>query len=167
MYSRLNTRINKKGIGRQGHSFWQLYIVISLIIVVLIFFIMNLTLPFRLPENSTISEVTTIHTSQTETVVSNRQNSSTHFIYIDIGCFNGETIEHFIHFIPNSRVYDIITFEPDPYNYELCKQRLTQKKYADINITILQKVVWIRDQKVFFQTDRGRYNRITRHKTGK
>jgi len=128
---------------------------------------MNLTISSFLTEKSTIDEVAINHALETDTLVSNGQNSSTHFIYIDIGCFNGETIEHFLHFIPNSRVYDIITFEPDPYNYELCKQRLIQKKYADINITILQKVVWIRDEKVFFRTDRGRYSRITTHKAGK
>jgi FkbM family methyltransferase len=119
---------------------------------------MNLTMSSLLTEKSIISEVITL---------SNSQNSSIHYIYIDIGCFNGETIEHFIHFMPNSSIYDIITFEPDPHNYKLCKQRLTQKKYTNINITILQKVVWIRDEKVFFRTNRGRYSRITTNKTGK
>ncbi|CAF5060898.1 unnamed protein product, partial [Rotaria sp. Silwood1] len=42
--------------------------------------------------------------------------------------------------------YDIITFEPDPINYQLCKQRLKEKKYMNINIIILQKIVWIRDE---------------------
>jgi FkbM family methyltransferase len=96
-----------------------------------------------------------------DTSVSNR------YIYIDIGCFDGETIEHFIYFNPNSSFYDIITFEPDPNNYQLCKQRLTQPKYSNLNIIFIQKVVWIRDEKVFFRINHGRKSRINLNVTGK
>jgi hypothetical protein len=167
MYLTLNKRVKSKEKGRRRRYFGQASIVIILIIVILIFFIMNLTIFFFLSEKSTVSEVINIDTPETEIILSNSQNDSTHYIYIDIGCFNGETIEHFLHFIPNSRVYDIITFEPDPINYQLCKQRLKQKKYTNINIIILQKVVWIRDEKVFFQTGRGRQSRIHTNKSGK
>jgi FkbM family methyltransferase len=100
-----------------------------------------------------------------ETLLLNIHNHLTHHIYIDVGCFNGETIEHFIHFTPNSSFYDIITFEPDPINYQLCKQRLTQKKYSNYNIIIIPKVVWIRDEKVSYQTDCGQKCRIDSNKT--
>src|SRR5690606_6598691 len=78
-----------------------------------------------------------------------------------------ETIEHFIHFTPNSLFYDIITFEPDPTNYRLCKQRLTQKKYSNYNIIIIPKVVWIRNEKVFYQTNCGQRCRMESKKSTK
>lgn len=88
------------------------------------------------------------------------ENDSLHKIYIDIGCYNGETIEHFIHFFPDSITYDIITFEPEPSNYELCKKTLQQDKYKDYSITILPFAVWVRNERVFFQTNQGRKSRI-------
>jgi len=88
------------------------------------------------------------------------QNDSIHNIYIDIGCYNGETIEHFIHFTPDSISYDIITFEPEPANYELCKQRLKQDKYKQYSITILPFAAWIRNEPIFYQINRGRQSRI-------
>jgi hypothetical protein len=100
-----------------------------------------------------------------ESLILNIHNHLIHRIYIDIGCFNGETIEHFIHFTPDSSLYDIITFEPDQDNYQLCKQRLTQKKYRNYNIIIIPKVVWIRNEKVFYRTDCGQRCRIDSNQT--
>jgi len=166
MLSTLNTRINKKD--RRNRRFYcQICIVISLINIVLTIFIVNLIISIGLPGKSTASEVKTIYTPETDLILSDVQDPATRYIYIDIGCFNGETVEHFLHFTPNSNIYEIITFEPDPQNYQLCKQRLIQTKYKNINITILQKVVWIRDEKVFFRTNRGKHSRITSNKTGK
>ncbi|UJR13677.1 hypothetical protein I4U23_000689 [Adineta vaga] len=86
-------------------------------------------------------------------------------IYIDIGCFNGETIEYFLHFITDSDTYEIYTFEPDPDNYRLCQKRLSDKKYAQHNINIIQKVAWIRNEKVYYRTERGRQSRISLNMT--
>ncbi|CAF3801315.1 unnamed protein product [Rotaria sordida] len=122
-----------------------------------------MTLRFNYKKKSRSSKINNIFDLHNEIILSNRNESSIHHIYIDIGCFNGETIEHFLHFIPNSTFYDIITFEPDPVNYQLCKQRLTDKKYMNINIIILQKVVWIRDEKIYFQTEHGRLSRINKN----
>ncbi|CAF3667648.1 unnamed protein product [Rotaria sp. Silwood1] len=128
--------------------------------VALVIFILTLFIYLILSEESRSSETNDIFNSHNEIILRNRNNYSIHHIYIDIGCFNGETIEHFIHFIPNSTFYDIITFEPDPINYQLCKQRLKEKKYMNINIIILQKIVWIRDEQIYFQTEQGRLSRI-------
>ncbi|CAF1218692.1 unnamed protein product [Rotaria magnacalcarata] len=87
------------------------------------------------------------------------EKNSTH-IYIDIGCFDGETIEHFIYFTPNSILYDIITFEPDPINYQLCKKKLKQKQFENYSITIIPKVVWLRNEKVPFLINHGENSRI-------
>jgi hypothetical protein len=100
-------------------------------------------------------------------IILNIYNQSIHHIYIDIGCYNGETIEHFIHFNPDSLIYDIITFEPDPVNYHLCKHRLTQSKYRNYNIIIIPKVVWIRNEKVFYQINFGQTSRIDLSETSK
>jgi predicted RNA-binding Zn-ribbon protein involved in translation (DUF1610 family) len=157
----LNTHVNKKGKNRQGRYFCHMCIVIILVVVM-----MNLMIPFYLSEKTTVSEKSEI-IPETEIILFNCPNCSNYHIYIDIGCFNGETIEHFLHFIPNSTFYNIIIFEPDPQNYKLCQRRLRQKKYANIHITILQKVVWIRDEKVFFHTNRGRSSRIHLNAPGK
>lgn len=159
MSSIINTQINKKGLCRR--YFFQICILISLIIIISIFFMKNLSIFNHLFKKSKPSEVSTISTSDIDIILPRK---SMNYIYIDIGCFNGETIEHFLHFTPDSQNYTIITFEPDPHNYQLCKQRLTQKKYSNINIIILQKVVWIRDEKVYFRANRGRYSRITTNK---
>ena len=143
--------INKKEKYRQRRYCFQLCLIIIILLIILTFFTMILMIAFVLPEKFEVFN----------------RNPSTRYIYIDIGCFNGETIEHFLHFVPNSTQYDIITFEPDPFNYRLCEQRLRQKKYANYSITILQQVVWIRDEKVAFQTDLGRFSRIQKNQTGK
>jgi len=105
--------------------------------------------------------------SPNESIALNIHNRSTHFIYIDIGCFNGETVEFFIHFNPNSTLYDIITFEPDPVNYKLCKQKLSQPKYKNYNIIIIPKAVWIHNGKVSYHIGRGKKSRIYQSKTSK
>ena len=97
----------------------------------------------------------------------NVHQHAVHHIYVDVGCSNGETIEHFIHFHPNSSLYDIITFEPDPYNYQLCKQVLAKEKYKDFNIIIIPRVAWVRNEKVFFTTNRGQQSRITANTLGR
>ncbi len=146
-------RVNTKEKHRQRRYFYQICILIIILLIILTFFIMILMISFLLPEKFEAW---------------NRNSSPRpRYIYIDIGCFNGETIEHFLHFIPNSTHYDIITFEPDPFNYQLCEQRLKQKKYANISITILQQVVWIRDEKVSFQTDLGQFSRIHTNQTSR
>jgi len=105
--------------------------------------------------------------SPNESITLNIHNRSPHFIYIDIGCFNGETVEFFIHFNPNSTLYDIITFEPDPVNYKLCKQKLSQPKYKNYNIIIIPKAVWIHNGKVSYHIGRGKKSRIYQSKTSK
>lgn len=152
---------------------YQRYYFICLIFILLIFLIISLN---KLFSTSTYSDFDTLaiynvykstYLSSDENMVLNIYNQSRYHMYIDVGCFNGETIEHFLHFIPNSTFYNIIIFEPDPQNYKLCQRRLRQKKYANIHIIILQKVVWIRDEKVFFHTNRGRSSRIHLNAPGK
>ncbi|CAF0977884.1 unnamed protein product [Adineta steineri] len=103
--------------------------------------------------------------SENESMTYNIYRNKINYIYIDIGCFNGETIEHFIHFTPQSILYDIITFEPDPINYQLCKQKLSQAKYRDYNIFIIPKVVWIYNGKISYQINRGQKSGIYNNKT--
>ncbi|CAF3042456.1 unnamed protein product [Rotaria sp. Silwood2] len=145
---------------RQRHYIHHISTTIILTIFASILFIITLFMYLFLSGKSRSSITNdTVHADD-EIILRNRNEYSIHHIYIDIGCFNGETIEHFLHFIPDSIFYDIITFEPDPDNYQLCKQRLREKKYMNINIIILQKVVWIRDEKIYFQTKQGRQSRI-------
>lgn len=94
------------------------------------------------------------------TLYLNIHNHSTHHIYIDIGCFNGDTVENFIYFTPNSHLYDIIVFEPDPFNYELCAKRLMQEKYQNYSIIIIPQVVWIRNELVDYEIGLGDKSRL-------
>ena len=167
MFSNFNIRTNKKETYEQQCCISRICLRIVFIVIILTFSITLFMIAILLPEKSIIAEENDISTLDSELFLSNLLKSSSNYIYIDIGCFNGETIEHFLHFVPNSARYDIITFEPDPLNYQLCKQRLSQKKYAHMNIIILQKVVWIRNEKVSFQTDYGRLSRIQMNETGK
>ena len=144
-------RRHTKENARQRRYFNQLCILIIVLLIIFTFFLMIRMISLLLPDK----------------LEAFYPRTSPRYIYIDIGCYNGETIEHFIHFVPNSSRYDIITFEPDPYNYQLCEQRLRQQKYANMSITILPKVVWIRDEKVFFHTDLGRFSRIQTNETGR
>ncbi len=152
---------------------YQRYYFICLIFILLIFLIISLN---KLFSTSTYSDFDTLaiynvykstYLSSDENMVLNIYNQSRYHMYIDVGCFNGETIEHFIHFNPNSLIYDIITFEPDPINYEICKRILSQDKYRNYNIFIIPKVVWIRDEKVSYQIDLGQRSRIDLSETSK
>jgi hypothetical protein len=95
-----------------------------------------------------------------EPIVLKAHNDSIHYIYIDIGCFDGESIEHFLWFVDNSSIYTIITFEPDPDNYRLCEQTLRQEKYSHMNIVISRRAVWIRDEEILFRAGQGSKSRI-------
>lgn len=86
-------------------------------------------------------------------------------IYIDVGCYDGETVEYFMYFTPDSLLYDIIVFEPDPTNYYLCKSTLMQKKYEKYNITILPMVAWTRYEKVPYLINQGHKSGIASNET--
>lgn len=90
----------------------------------------------------------------------NIYNQSSYRLYVDIGCFNGDSIEQFIHFTPDSLYYDIFTFEPDPENYHLCKKRLQGERFRKHNIFLIPKVVWIKDEKVRYRINKGIESRI-------
>ena len=156
-YPTLNPHQSNKEKLQQRRYVKQMYIAIIFILIVSIFFIINFFVSFLLSEKSMISEINISYGTDTGMVV----NYPIRHIYVDIGCFNAETIDHFLHFTPNSALYEIYTFEPDPDNYRLCKKRLSLKKYSKLNIIILQKVVWIRDTTVYYRAERGRQSRIS------
>ncbi|CAF2778284.1 unnamed protein product [Rotaria sp. Silwood2] len=141
---------------RRRYSFYRLSLTL---IFILIFMIFSTIILFKSLSTSDYFNVLKNY-DKNKTLILKTYNESTHYIYIDIGCFNGETVEHFIHFTPNSSLYDIITFEPDPANYELCTKQLKQQKYQNYNITIISKAAWIRNEKVPFQINRGQRSRI-------
>lgn len=90
----------------------------------------------------------------------NVHNQSIYRFYIETGCYNGDSIDQFIHFTHDSHLYDIFTFEPDRENYYLCKKRLEQEKYRKHNIFIIPYVAWIRDEKVLYRVNKGFFSRI-------
>ena len=134
--------------------------LVSLILILSLFLTMTMNAFIFLPEPIVSINTDHLYDFADDEIVLNPKRYSHHYVYIDVGCFKGETVEHFIHFNNNSALYDIITFEPDPDNYRLCRRALKQKKYAHLNIMILHKVAWIRDGPVLFQTERGSESRI-------
>lgn len=121
------------------------------------------------PQTEEIEHTTDTSTdaSTVEFLPSDLLNLTSDYIYIDIGCYNAETIEHFIHFYPESKSAEIIAFEPEPTNYQLCQHRLQRTNYSHYKITFLQKAVWTRNEAVSFQTDRGRLSRMVSDTQGK
>ncbi len=164
MYPMLNLYMKKKP------QYYQICLICTfLVLSILIFSIRNLINYFSTRTYSETLQIYNVYKSaylsSDNEIALNLHNHTIHYIYIDIGCFNGETIEHFIYFNLNSINYDIITFEPDPINYQLCKQRLTQEKYRNYNIIIIPKVVWIRNEKISYHIDLGQRSRIDLSKT--
>ncbi len=167
IYLTLNLYMNKKNKYRRRYYHYRICLPC---IFIFIFLLISINL-FSTTKYLDTLDIYSVYNSSVllsdDDIVLNIYNQSIYHIYIDIGCFNGETIEHFIHFNPNSLIYNIITFEPDPINYQICKNRLTQIKYQNYNIIIIPKVVWIRNEKVFYKTDRGQRSRIDLGKTNK
>lgn len=138
------------------YSFCRMFVLFILIVGILSAFLMMITLSFpRTEEMKSNGDRNTF-----ELLPSDLPNLTSNYIYIDIGCYNAETIEHFIHFYPESKSAEIIAFEPEPTNYQLCQHRLQQVKYSNYKIRFLQKAVWIRNEKVSFQINRDRSSRI-------
>lgn len=69
-------------------------------------------------------------------------------VIIDCGANIGLSTIFFKQIYPKSK---IICFEPDPKIFEMLKYNLTQFNYSDIQI--FNKAVWIRNEKLSFQTD--------------
>jgi hypothetical protein len=163
----LNLHSKKKNSYQQ---YYQIYLLcILLVFIILILSIINLIDYFSTRTYFETLQIYNVHKStylsSDKEIVFHLHNHTIHYIYIDIGCFNGETIEHFIYFNPDSINYDIITFEPDPINYQLCKNRLTQDKYQNYHIFIIPKIVWIRNEKLSYYIDHGQRSRIDLSKT--
>ncbi|CAF1152616.1 unnamed protein product [Adineta steineri] len=159
--STLNSHQTEEEIRQRRRDVKQIYIAITTFVIIIIFFVIIFIFLLFISDDSIISKINTYYTGRTGEIDRNSPFYHHRRIYIDIGCFNGETIEYFIHFTMNSAFYEIYTFEPDPDNYRLCKQRLSQRKYRNFNIKIIQKVAWIRDERVYFRTERGRQSRIS------
>ena len=148
---------------RLHYSFCRIFVLFIFVVVILTGILMIFTLSFpRAEETAVIGDGETADFDPSDLL-----NLTSNYIYIDIGCYNAETIEHFIHFYPESESSEIIAFEPEPTNYQLCQHRLRRAKYSNYKIKFLQKAVWIRNEKVAFQTNRGRFSRIISDPTSK
>ncbi|CAF0846441.1 unnamed protein product [Adineta steineri] len=92
-------------------------------------------------------------------------NRTRRFFYIDLGCFDGRDIDHFLHFHKNEALslgnLYIITFEPDPINYPVCKSKQTLPK--SVNRTVYNAAVWIKNGKVRYATERGQKSRVDKN----
>lgn len=90
------------------------------------------------------------------------QNRTHRFFYLDLGCFDGRDIDHFIHFhaedILKNGTLNIIAFEPDPINFSAC--RSVQRKHPNIPITIYDTAIWTEAGKVRFATEKGQKSKI-------
>jgi FkbM family methyltransferase len=71
-------------------------------------------------------------------------------LIIDCGANIGLSAIFFKQIYPKSK---IICFEPDPMIYELLKYNLNQFNFTDIQI--INSAVWIKDEKLIFETDKS------------
>ncbi|UJR33566.1 hypothetical protein I4U23_021004 [Adineta vaga] len=167
-----NSFVRKKKMKyQQRYIIHRIYAVFICIFVLLIFLIMKSRNFSTIPNHPEGLKIYSVHQARyllrNESMSLNIYEHTVQSVYIDIGCFNGETIEHFIHFTRNSILYDIITFEPDPVNYHLCKEKLSRAKYKDYNIFIIPEVAWIYNGKVSYRIDRGEKSGLYRKKSNK
>jgi len=67
-------------------------------------------------------------------------------VFIDAGCFDGQTIIDFIDYCPNYK--KVFALEPDPNNFKLAKEKLGQKRLK--NVTLIEKGVWSSEMELHF-----------------
>ena len=155
--------LRKINLRRRSHCCSVPIITLFMLIVVILsakIFIVLDSLPVSPDQLETYRFLNSIPSASNMSMLLNIHNHPLHHIYIDIGCYNGETVEHFIHFTPNSSLYDIIIFEPDPENFRICKHRLTQEKYRQFNMIFIPSAVWVRDEQVYYRAGHGTTSRI-------
>ena len=77
-------------------------------------------------------------------------------VFVQAGCFIGDTVEEFIKFRGNNPNDVIYTFEGDPINYEISKRNL--EKYSNVYVSKLG--LWDKDDILFFSSGRGPRSRV-------
>lgn len=77
-------------------------------------------------------------------------------VFVQAGCFHGETVEAFIKFRDYNPADIIYSFEGDPVNLEIARQNL--KKYP--NVCLTGKGLWNKEDVLFFSSGRGDRSRI-------
>ena len=89
-------------------------------------------------------------------------NRTRRYYYIDLGCFDGRDIDHFVHFHYNEISHygplNIIAFEPDPINLSACK--ISQQKHSNLNMIVHDAAVWLEDGKTRYAIEKGQRSKI-------
>lgn len=80
-------------------------------------------------------------------------------IIFDIGAFNGDSTESFLHHFTN--IHKIIAFEPEINNYEKLK-----KKFANDKRVLPQNKIISNRVKTFYMSNDGAESKVTTNKTG-
>lgn len=82
--------------------------------------------------------------------------------FIDVGCFDGRDIDHFIHFhwqeIKQKGKLQIFAFDADPINFSACKS--AEKRHPRISHTFIDSAAWIEDGIVEYSFEKGQRSRI-------
>lgn len=77
-------------------------------------------------------------------------------IFVQAGCYIGDTVEEFIKFRGNRPGDVIYTFEGDSMNYEIAKENL--KKYPNVHLSKLG--LWDKEDVLYFVDGRGPRSRV-------
>lgn len=77
-------------------------------------------------------------------------------VFVQAGCYIGDTVEEFIRFRGNNPNDVIYTFEGDSVNYEISKQNL--EKYPNVHLS--QLGLWDKEDVLFFSDGRGPRSRV-------
>ena len=72
-------------------------------------------------------------------------------VFMDVGAFNGDTVEEFIRHTGNKPYRKIYAWEPDPKNFEKLKERVAARNWP--NVECLNYGAWSTVEKLSFVTD--------------
>lgn len=78
-------------------------------------------------------------------------------VYLDLGAYNGDTIEEFLE-LTNNNYHKIIALEPDTKNFKKLKKNVETKEL--INTTLINKGIWDKETTLFFSNSGGRQSTL-------
>ncbi|MDR0516773.1 MAG: FkbM family methyltransferase [Fibromonadaceae bacterium] len=85
-------------------------------------------------------------------------NFSDNEIYVDVGCFDGYTIEKFIQFC-GGKYKKIYGMEPDPINFDITKKCITNKGFE--NVALIAKGAWSKEDILSFSNNASGSSKIS------
>ena len=90
-------------------------------------------------------------------LVSLESSPSSKEVYLDLGAYNGDTIEEFLE-LTNNNYKQIIALEPDTKNFKKLQKNIETKEIA--NTILVNKGIWKENTTLFFSNSGGRQSTL-------